>query len=850
MDDYAEGSESLDLWNEFLAQLQKGEDCDFDGLMEANPEHAESLQRFKGEWERVDELFRELGYVPSVAQAIEGEFGEGAVVGGVDEGGAAEALVKGRRFGTQISGPRLRLGELIEEGGQGAVYEAWDESLGRKVALKLVHVSRGELVETAPRVLRRFQLEAQLMAELAHPGVVPIYDIGLDEFGVPYFTMKRVQGRTLADVIRLARENREQWSVERFLRVLIRVVETLGYAHSRGVLHRDIKPKNILVGDFGEVFVVDWGLAGARALEGAVEYSRELKAAADHTASEDAASLDLLSVDRFVVGTPSYMSPEQAGIGEGGVGPASDIYGVGAIIYELLNGFAPYAEPGRSGAAIAVLDRLRVEKPSAVRTEQNHALAAICNKAMEREPASRYPDAAALERELQAFLSGDEVLAAPETGLSSVRRSFAANRRSIVPLLVAGVLIVASILMLSRVYRDGARREAGLTADIEGMQSNVAGLEAQISQLEGEAVRNEGVVEREAEKSKQVVELLGNIFAAPTPELRRGRETTAFDVLEQSRVQLRFSGIEDAGVLATLKSAVAEAYLAIGSRSEAGYLVDEVAQMDEADLPAHHAARLVAKRVRAVLAVGANDLDEAKLLFEECWAGNREVHGEASREALRAELELVDFGINQLGGVGGDGLIELKRVRDAQIKSLGRWDEDVFATKLAIGNYHAGELDLAKAEELLREGLEECRREFPEADPTRLAFMNSLGLVYVNGGRIADAEALFATMVAEAIKVYGEESGMVAHYKFVAAAVPFYRQDYEAAEKLLVECVRDLERSLGPGNDYTLRARYYLAGTYAKLKRVEEAIVEAEEVLFQQLEQFGDEGACRGFDAI
>ncbi len=223
---------------------------------------------------------------------------------------------------------RYELGEEVGRGGMGAVLRARDPHLNRELAVKVLR-GGGE-----PESLRRFVEEAQVCSQLQHPGIVPVHDLGRLEDGRPFFAMKLVQGRTLAELLRKRAQPADD--LPRFLDIFGQVCQAVGYAHSRGVIHRDLKPSNVMVGAFGEVQVMDWGLAKVlRPHErGAAAFSavRTVRSASGDESREGQA-----------MGTPAYMAPEQARGEVDSLDERADVFGLGAILCEILTGRPPFA---------------------------------------------------------------------------------------------------------------------------------------------------------------------------------------------------------------------------------------------------------------------------------------------------------------------------------------------------------------------------------------------------------------------------------------------------------------------------------------------------------------------------
>ncbi|MFL5342795.1 MAG: protein kinase domain-containing protein [Gemmataceae bacterium] len=232
----------------------------------------------------------------------------------------------------EAPGGRYRLVRELARGGMGAVYRGYDRELKRETAIKVLLARHLD----EPDQVRRFYDEAWIAGQLQHPGVVPVYDLGRLADGQPYFIMKLVEGRTLAELLRQrAAPNQDR---PRLLKIFEQICQTMAYAHSRGVIHRDLKPSNVMVGEFGEVQVMDWGLARILAQTPGEAASRP---AGERRLQRDPSAT--LSWAGAVVGTPAYMAPEQAR-GEMDLDERCDVFGLGAILYEILTGRPPFAQ--------------------------------------------------------------------------------------------------------------------------------------------------------------------------------------------------------------------------------------------------------------------------------------------------------------------------------------------------------------------------------------------------------------------------------------------------------------------------------------------------------------------------
>jgi len=299
-----------------------------------------------------------------------------------------------------LSDTKYEIIERIGQGGMGTVYRARDRELGREVALKVVRLPEG-----APDISARMMREARTLARLEHPGIVPVHDVGTLVDGRVFYAMKLVRGAPLHELSVTGLADR--------LRIVERVCEAVAFAHAHGVIHRDLKPQNVMVGPFGEVLVMDWGVAKIVG-DATLSLGTGSPAGTDDHAEPSTGH-------GVVLGTPGYMAPEQAAGDPSLVDARADVHAIGAILRDLCSDNAGAERPDASGD---------VPRP----------VAAIIRRAMAPEPRERYPDVTALARDVAAFRAGDRVSAYDENVFERTRRL--AIRHSTPILLVLAYLLM------------------------------------------------------------------------------------------------------------------------------------------------------------------------------------------------------------------------------------------------------------------------------------------------------------------------------------------------------------------------------------------------------------------------
>ena len=349
---------------------------------------------------------------------------------------------------------RYRPVRFHAKGALGEIQVAEDRELHREVALKRIQAQHAQDEDSRQRFLR----EAEVTARLEHPGVVPVHGLVYDADGQPCYAMRFIQGETFQEAIDRFHESDQpghdagerRLALRGLVTRFVAVCNTVAYAHSRGILHRDLKPANIMLGKYGETLVVDWGLAKH------FERDDTARASGEQTLTPQSAAGGKGTEVGDVCGTPAYMSPEQADGDWDVVGPASDIYSLGASLYVLLTGQVAFSGNGRQ-----VLQRVRrgeFLRPQERKKEVPAALAAICLKAMALKTEERYTTALDLARDLERWLADEPVLAWREPW--SVRsRRWLNKHRTLVASGVVGLVVAVGVLLPFTALLTVANRE-------------------------------------------------------------------------------------------------------------------------------------------------------------------------------------------------------------------------------------------------------------------------------------------------------------------------------------------------------------------------------------------------------
>ncbi|MFC1671688.1 protein kinase [Planctomycetota bacterium] len=406
----------------------------------------------------------------------------------------------------------------IDRGGMGAILRSLDQDIRRQVAMKVMLAGENPSRD----MIERFVEEAQVTGQLEHPNIVPVHELGLDRDGSVYFTMKMVHGRSLGDLLQDSEEKNAGPELGELLEIFLKVCDGVAFAHSRGVIHRDLKPQNIMIGRYGEVLVMDWGLCKVRGHEDAKkdELIETVRTAQDTTHT----------VEGMVAGTPSYMPPEQAEGRISEVDEKSDVYSLGAVLYEMLT-LAPPFTGKTTDEIIQKVTEGKVVAPDQLEGTDNvpSELSAICMKAMAHDKQDRYPNVQDLARDIRLFLQGRAVSAKEDTFAESIVKLVRRNRQ-----ICATAAAAAAVLLAVGIYSYigiKEQRDAALEARAAEEKQKLI---AEERQKEAEKARNaenkqRQAAERERDRAERETYRYGIMQARQL--LAAGRNGEAFDLL-------------------------------------------------------------------------------------------------------------------------------------------------------------------------------------------------------------------------------------------------------------------------------------------------------------------------------
>jgi serine/threonine protein kinase len=713
------------------------------------------------------------------------------------------------------SAGRFRIVRPHAKGGLGEVFIALDQELNREVVLKEIQNRHAD----QPESRARFVLEAEVTGGLEHPGIVPVYSLGSYSDGRPYYAMRFIQGDSLQQAInayhqseRAGRDLGERsLALRSLLGRFIAVCNALSYAHSRGVLHRDLKPANIMLGKYGETLVVDWGLAKPlfRSETGASESTLQPLAVHDPQPTRTGA----------VLGTPVYMSPEQAAGGGDRLGPTSDVYSLGATLYHLLTGRPPFTSANMDDLILQVRNG-NFPKPRQIQPRVPAALEAICLKAMARDLADRYATTQALANDVEHWLADESVQAHAEPWTTRAGRWLRRHRP-----LVTGAAAAAAVALVS----------LGLALVVVASKNQELANRAQSEQLAKE------VAQQRLAQIDKGADILGSIFWDIDPHRTENQGMSLEEILghrvNRAAAQLEGESIADTLIVAKLQSILGVSLLNLGHYSSAEALLDKAYATRTAQLGDDNPDTLIACSNLALAYGQEGKVDQAIPLLEHTLKVQEFKLGNDHPDTLMSCNNLA--AAYQAAGKVDPAIALFERTVKAREASLGtRHPETLVAqSNLANAYVEAGKFDIAIPlfERTLR--VEEIT---VGADHVHtLTCRNNLARAYKTIGR----PDLAIPLLEQTAKSF--EAKLGADHPNTLTARNNLARAFQAAGKLELaiplfeSTLKGLEAKLGDDHPNTLKTRNSMALAYQASGRLDMAVALFDKVVPQARKKLG-----------
>lgn len=762
--------------------------------------------------------------------------------------------------------PGYELLEEIGRGGMGVVYRARDARLDRDVAVKLL----GERVAADAGAASRFLVEARITGQLQHPGIPAVHELGTLPDGRPFLAMKLVKGQTLQAL--LDESPTGQRSIGNVLAIFEQLCHAVGFAHAHRVLHRDLKPANVMVGAFGEVQVMDWGLAkvlrDGAADRDAQQPGSEPGALASSAAEDTGATVDLMSAIETpaalssatrtgsVLGTPAYMSPEQAGGEIGKLDARSDVFGLGAVLCQILTGRPPY-----QGANVNEVRLKAVRGETAEALARLHAIdaeteiVALCKHCLAVRREDRPADGMAVAMEVGRIRQAAEERArrAERERAEAVIRA-AEERKRRRQLLVAAGAIGAVLLLgiggttVGMVWADhSAQAEKQAKEQTQRRLVQIEkGVDLLASLLNDVNPRNEAkagpplyaVLARRASMAADELEgeSIGDPLAVARLQAilgdtlwRLGNAPKAVELLEKARVtQMQDLGPDHAKTVATLNS-LASAYLADGKLAQAVPLFEKVLGHAEANLGPEHRDTILTMNNVAEAYRMAGKFDRALPLYEETLRRKRATFGPDDPVTLIAMS-----GLAECYRATGRLDLALPLIRETLELSTARLGPDHVDTIAALGNLanvHAMTRKFNEALPLFEKALELTRNKLGAEHPDTLKAMSNLAACHKDLRQFDKALPLLQEALRLQQAKLGDEHPDTLMTMANLASTHALSRNFDAAVPLFEKTVQLRKKSLGPDHPGTLKSMNDLVVAYDAAGKAKQATTLFEELV-------------------
>ena len=648
--------------------------------------------------------------------------------------------------------------ELLEEiarGGMGVVYRARQKSLNRPVAIKMI--LGGHLANAAE--LKRFRAEAETAAQLQHPNIVAIHEVG-EHAGQPFFSMDLVEGRNLAQLVR--DEPLPSRKAAAYLKTIAEVVQ---YAHSRGVLHRDLKPSNILVDEHDQPRITDFGLAKRFGVPPSGGSGDEQTVTAAKSEPAKAETPNDLTITGQVLGSPSFISPEQAAGLKAAIGPASDVYSLGAILYHLLTARPPFVAETLTQTLRMVAEQEPVS-PRLLNASVPRDLETICLKCLEKDPRRRYASAQELADELGLLLGSKPIHARPVSMVAKIHRWCLRNK----PLAATGTAILALLLVVA-------------------IGSPIA------------LIR----INRERVRAQAQAAFLASLLEGVGPSVAQGRDTALLkEILTNAEAQVGKDLARYPDAEADMRLVIGKTYIDLGDFTNALAVTQEALRLRKAYFGPRHITVAQALNNLGAIKAEMGDLAAAEGCDRQALEMKTALLGPEDPDVATTMSNLGYRLLSRGDFAGAEPLLrEALRIR---LKKLDPQSRDVAMSRnnLAMVLWSRGEFD--EAESQFREALAIFRKLYPGNHPAVATLLNNVGDVLRQQGRLEDAERMMREALAMRQKVLPPRHPNTAYTLHNLATVLERRGKLDDAESSHKQAVAVLQESLGTNHQYVSEA--------------------------------------------
>jgi serine/threonine protein kinase len=738
-----------------------------------------------------------------------------------------------------------------KKGGLGEVLVADDTELHRKVALKRMRLDRYH--DTSSR--REFLREAEITARLEHPGIVPVHGLVHDADGQPYYAMRFIEGETLSDAIKRFHEadanpgrdaGERSLALRELLNRFIGVCNTVAYAHSRGVLHRDLKPQNVMLGKYGETLVVDWGMAKPFSRPEEARARGEEAVLAPFTQQEDHETRA-----GVVKGTPTCMSPEQASGRIEEISPASDIFALGATLYAILTGFSPYY----GSEALRRAKHAEFSPPRQVNPQTPRPLEASCLKAMAFKPEDRYATAKALADDVDKWLADEPVMAYRDSRRERAGRWIRRHRvlmtsaaATLVLALVGstvGLLWLAAAERRERVLRQTAQEKEQEALDEQAKSEKAASAERVANETAQKAAKAEKLANGQAQKRlKQIekgAEILASVFhdLDPNSEEREGESLRVLlgKHLGKAVKDLEGEAVGDPEIVALLQALLGKSLRDLGHYDQAETVLTNAQRSLEISLGRDDPASLSAMQELAKVYSFQCKYAAAEALFKEVLQVRTAKLEAGHPVTLVAKHNLAL--LYRLQGRNAEAEMLFNDLLQLQTTKLGADHRDTLITKKNLGDLYHFQAKYGQAETLLKEVLNIQTAQLGADHPETLLTQNSLALVYQFQRKNALAEALFKEAVAGLTAKLGDDHPSTLTTKCNLAMLYEDERTYPQAEMLLKEVLAGQTAKLGADHPDTMGTKNRLGVVYWKMNKLDRSIRVFEEMFEHSSKKLG-----------